>query len=193
MGASSATALSRARWSASFSSVSVTRSVIMKREVPEGHTRARRAPLEDREMSVCGTKTRAAANAGADQGLVADEPQREAVQDRRKGRPPRPLCRLPDGRGRHPTADVPGDFAPDRGTTTTTASSTSMRRSIAIPFDSNRREEYVQMPGKMTNSILRPPFRPPQGSRPQLASILREGRKSVNIHLSSGVIWGIPA
>src|SRR6478735_4571152 len=30
------------------------------------------------------------------------------------------------------------------------------------PFHSNRREEYVQMPGKLTNSILRPPFRPPQ-------------------------------
>ena len=27
---------------------------------------------------------------------------------------------------------------------------------------------------------------------PQLVSILREGRKSANIHLSSGVIWGIP-
>ena len=50
------------------------------------------------------------------------------------------------------------------------------------------------MPCKMTKSILRPPFRPPPGtgSRPQLASIVREGRKSANIHLSSGVIWGIP-
>src|SRR5436190_1444889 len=27
---------------------------------------------------------------------------------------------------------------------------------------SNRREECVQMPGKMTKSILRPPFRPPR-------------------------------
>ena len=33
---------------------------------------------------------------------------------------------------------------------------------------------------------------PGTGNRPQLASILREGRKSANIHLSSGVIWGIP-
>jgi hypothetical protein len=32
---------------------------------------------------------------------------------------------------------------------------------------------------------------PGTGSRPQLASILREGRKSANIHLSSGGIWGI--
>jgi hypothetical protein len=36
------------------------------------------------------------------------------------------------------------------------------------------------------------PTTPGTGSRPQLASILREGRKSANIHLSSGVIWGIP-
>src|ERR1700719_1952720 len=65
-------------------------------------------------------------------GLVADEPQREADQDRRKGRQPRPLYRLPDGRGRHPTANVPGDFAPDRGTPTATATSASMKRSIAL-------------------------------------------------------------
>ena len=48
------------------------------------------------------------------------------------------------------------------------------------------------MPGKMTKSILRLPTTPGTGSRPQLAFILREGRKSANIHLSSGVIWGIP-
>ena len=30
-------------------------------------------------------------------------------------------------------------------------------------------------------------------SRPHLASILQEGRKSTNIHAGSGVIWGIPA
>jgi hypothetical protein len=36
------------------------------------------------------------------------------------------------------------------------------------------------------------PTTPGTGSRPQLASILREGRKTENIHLSSGVIWGIP-
>jgi hypothetical protein len=50
------------------------------------------------------------------------------------------------------------------------------------------------MPGKMTKSILRPtiPTTPGTGSRPQLASMLREGRKSANIHLRSGVIWGIP-
>jgi DNA-binding winged helix-turn-helix (wHTH) protein len=34
-------------------------------------------------------------------------------QDRREGCKPRPLHRLADGRGRHPTADVPGDSAAD--------------------------------------------------------------------------------
>ena len=29
-------------------------------------------------------------------------------------------------------------------------------------------------------------------SRPHLASVLQEGRKSTNIHAGSGVIWGIP-
>ena len=54
-----------------------------------------------------------AGDARADQRLVADEPQREADQDRREGRQPRPLRRLSDGGGgnsekpvrRHPAAD----------------------------------------------------------------------------------------
>jgi hypothetical protein len=40
-------------------------------------------------------------DAGADQGLVADEPEGEADQDRREGRQPRALCGVPDGRGRN--------------------------------------------------------------------------------------------
>jgi hypothetical protein len=50
------------------------------------------------------------------------------------------------------------------------------------------------MPGKMTksNSSTTIPTTPGTSSRPQLTSILREGRKSANIHLRSGVIWGIP-
>ena len=50
----------------------------------------------------------------------------------RKGGEPRTLCRLPNGGGRHPTANVPGDFAADRGTTAATATSASMKRTIAI-------------------------------------------------------------
>ena len=73
-----------------------------------------------------------AGDAGADQGLVADEPEGEADQDRREGRQPRPLCRLPDGRGRHPTANVPGDFAADRGTTAAATTSASVRRAMVM-------------------------------------------------------------
>src|SRR5262249_15669265 len=43
----------------------------------------------------------------------------------------RPLCPLPDGRGRHPTANVPGDSAAHRGTTATATTSASVRRSIS--------------------------------------------------------------
>ena len=37
-------------------------------------------------------------------------------QDRREGGEPRPLCGLPNGGGRHRTANVPGDSAAHRGT-----------------------------------------------------------------------------
>ena len=50
------------------------------------------------------------------------------------------------------------------------------------------------MPAKMSRSAPRPPFRLREVSisRPHLASVLQEGRKSTNIHAGSGVIWGIP-
>ncbi len=73
-----------------------------------------------------------ARNTGADQGLVADQPEEEADQDRREDGEPRTLCRLPDGRGRHPTANVPGDFAADRGTTATATTSTCVRRPMVM-------------------------------------------------------------
>ena len=68
-----------------------------------------------------------AGDAGADQRLVADEPEGQADQDRRKGREPRPLCRLPDGRSRHPTANIPGDIAAYCGAAAATPTSASMR------------------------------------------------------------------
>ena len=46
--------------------------------------------------------------------VVADQPAREADQDRCQGRQPRPLCHLPDGRGRSVAADVPGNPVADR-------------------------------------------------------------------------------
>ena len=69
-----------------------------------------------------------AGDAGADQGLVTDKLEGKADQDRRQGREPRPLCRLPDGAGRHPTANVPGDFAADRETTAAAATNAGVRR-----------------------------------------------------------------
>jgi hypothetical protein len=55
-------------------------------------------------------------NAGTDQGLVPDEPEGEADQDRREGGEPRPLHRLPDGGSRHPERPLCRYPAPDRGT-----------------------------------------------------------------------------
>src|SRR5262249_9663917 len=72
-----------------------------------------------------------AGDAGADQGLVADESEGQADQDRREGGEPRPLCYLPDGRGRHRTANVPRDFAAHRGTATAATTSASVRRSMS--------------------------------------------------------------
>ena len=40
--------------------------------------------------------------------MVADQPAREADQDRRQGHQPRPLRHLPAGRGRGVAADVRG-------------------------------------------------------------------------------------
>ena len=68
----------------------------------------------------------------ADQGLVADESEGQADQDRREGSEPRPLCYLPDGRGRHRTANVPRDFAAHRGATAATTTSASVRRSTVM-------------------------------------------------------------
>jgi hypothetical protein len=55
-------------------------------------------------------------DAGADQRLVADEPEGKAHQDRREAREPRPLCRVSDGRSRHLTAFVRRHLAAHRGT-----------------------------------------------------------------------------
>ena len=47
---------------------------------------------------------------------------------RREGRP---LCYLPDGRGRHRTANVRRDFAANRGATAAATTSASVRRSMS--------------------------------------------------------------
>ena len=89
--------------------------------------------------------------------MVTDEPQGEAHQDRRKGRQPRPLRRISDGRGRHPTADVPRHFAADCGTTA--AATTSTRRGARLScIHKQRREECVQMLAKIARSTPRRSF-----------------------------------
>ena len=47
-----------------------------------------------------------------------------------EAREPRPLCYLPDGRGRHRTANVPRDFAAHRGATAAATTRASMKRLI---------------------------------------------------------------
>src|SRR5208283_325838 len=54
--------------------------------------------------------------ARTNQGLVADEPQRETHQDGREGRAPRPLCRFPNGRGRRSETSVRRRPSAHRGT-----------------------------------------------------------------------------
>src|SRR5262245_11257671 len=87
-----------------------------------------------------------AGDAGADQGLVAGELEGEVDQDRRESREPRPLCYLPDGRGRHARQmfqeilRLIAELRPQRETLD------------VMHFKSNRQKEYVQMPGKMARS-----------------------------------------
>src|SRR6478736_6345460 len=54
--------------------------------------------------------------------VVADQLAREADQDRRQGREPRPLHNLSDGRGRGAATDVPGNPVADRPATGATRS-----------------------------------------------------------------------
>jgi hypothetical protein len=63
---------------------------------------------------------------------------------------------------RHPTANVPGDFAAHRGTAAAAITSASVRRSMVMhSINISRRGKCVLMPGKMARSAPRPPFGPP--------------------------------
>ena len=120
-----------------------------------------------------------AGNARANYGVIADELEGEADQDRREGGEPRPLCCLPDGRGRHRTANVRGDFAADRRTTAAATTSARVRRR------SSRIQEHPTggvplMPGKMARFSPSTIVRAVQAaaSHPRLASVLQQGRKT---------------
>src|ERR1700737_766188 len=71
-------------------------------------------------------------DAGADQGLVADQPEGEADQDRREGRQLWSLRCIPDGRGRHSEKPLPQHPAINRGTATAARHFDRVRRSIVM-------------------------------------------------------------
>jgi Transposase DDE domain group 1 len=124
---------------------------------------------------------------------IKDSSEGQADQDRREGGEPRPLCRLPDGRGRHRTANVPRDFAAHRGTAAA-ATTASVRRSMSCIQEqpTERVRPNARENGQINPSTSVRAARA-AGSHPHLASVLLRGRKSANIHASSGVIRGIPA
>ena len=77
-----------------------------------------------------------------------DAGQEKRNQIRREGRPPRPLCRIPDGRGGHPAVSVCRHPAADRGTAAHHRQ--PHRRELFDPreFAQTRSERYVSMPTK---------------------------------------------
>ena len=78
--------------------------------------RQRRPPSASRPCIQSRQLPAYARDARVDQGLVADEPTGKADQDRREGREPRPLRRLPDGRGRRSETSVRRHPSAHRGT-----------------------------------------------------------------------------
>ena len=138
-------------------------------------------------------------NTGADQGLVADEPAGEADQDRREGREPRTLCRLPDGRGRHPPANVPGDSAADFGTAAATTASASVRYSMVRRSTATNGRSAPKMARKLARSGCPTAVRARatgQQSAPRtgLAGRLEKRKYSprVGVHLGKPGSTGIP-
>jgi hypothetical protein len=133
-----------------------------------------------------------AGDTGADRGLVTDKLEGQADQDWRESRVPRPLCRLPDGRGRHRTANVPGDFAAHRGTAAAATTSASMRRSMSCVQEQptegvrpNAREN-----GQIRPSIKRSGYRGAgSGQAPRVCLARRPGKREhrcrFRIHLEN--------
>src|SRR5262249_8290420 len=95
-----------------------------------------------------------AGDAGADQRLVADELEGKADQDRREGGEPWPLYRLPDGRGRHRTANVPRDSAAHRGIAAAATTSASVRPSMVVRSRPTNRRSASQCQGKSPDETL---------------------------------------
>jgi hypothetical protein len=77
--------------------------------------------------------------------VVADQLAREADQDRCQGRLSRPLCDLPNGRGRGATTDVPGNPVADRPIAGIARAS---MRSAGIRCDKRRQQRCASMQAK---------------------------------------------
>src|ERR1700730_13127347 len=99
-----------------------------------------------------------AGDAGPDQGLVADQPEGEADQNRREGRQPWPLRRIPDGRGRHPAKPFCRHRAADRGTAAAAGSRIDVKRLIVLRPIKKPKERCVWMTTKSTFSALGAPM-----------------------------------
>jgi len=82
-------------------------------------------------------------------------------RDRCEGGQPRPLRRVPDGRGRHPTANDPGDLAADR---------------------------HARQNGQISSSVAVRSAKD-DGNRPRRQAALPERGKSAKVHDGSGFIW----
>ena len=83
--------------------------------------------------------------------VVADQPAREADQDRREGRQPRPLRYLPDGRGRGAATDVRRHPVADRPAAGTARASMS---GAEAENDRRQRESCVLIKAKPPNLTL---------------------------------------
>src|SRR5262249_942845 len=115
-------------------------------------------------------------------------------QDRREGREPRPLCCLPDGRGRHPTANVPGDSAAHRGTAAAATTSASMRRSTVMRSRATDGMSASECQGKRPDQAVKHRSDGRECREPSTLSHMgfQPVQRMSTIHVSSGFIWGIP-
>jgi hypothetical protein len=124
--------------------------------------RQRRPPSASRPCIQSRQLPAHARDARVDQGLVADEPEEKADQDRREGREPRPLCRLPDGRCRRSETSVRRHPSAHRGTAAAAGHVNSVTSSVCRAFHEKQRETCVLMREKSIFLGARPRAGPPR-------------------------------
>jgi len=108
-----------------------------------------------------------------------------------KGSEPSLLCRVPAGRGRHPTANAPGDSAAHRGTAAAATTSTSMRRSTVIGRRATYRMSASECQGTRPDQAVKHrsdgwECREPSTSRMWASSQFRKLLPSTSVQGSSG-------